>query len=151
MATHTHTCNCGAPARPGLAPPVELELDDASLRLEGVPVWSCPEGHVELADADLAARIVSAVEERLLVASSRRLRRTDACGDCGAPLDLPGRATEVPVPLATPHGVVTPTLLVTMVRCPACARDQLDRPSHRAVPALVAAALDHVRSGVPPG
>lgn len=137
------TCHCGRPARRLVAPTVEMEVDAAGLRVDGVVVDRCATGHATVADDDLAERIVAAVDERLLVSRSRMLRSDDACGDCGGVLSLPGRATEVPVPFTAPSGVVTPTLAMTMVRCPDCGRDQVPASVRDVLPALAAAAVRH--------
>lgn len=137
-------CHCGRPVATTIAPVVEVALDLVGLRMEGVPVRTCAAGHVVLADPDLAARVLAAVDDRVLVARRRRMRADDACGDCDAALLLPGRRTEVPVPFAAPSGVVTPTLLATFTRCPDCGRAQVDAATRRALPGLVAGCLDRL-------
>jgi hypothetical protein len=144
------TCHCGQATLPAVAPTVEMEVDAAGLRLDGVAVWQCPRGHTTIADPDLAPRITTAIDDTLLVAHPRRLRRGAACGDCGAALTLLGRETDTPVPFSSPFGVVTPTVVATMVRCPDCGREQLEPDAPAAVTRLVDACLDHVRAGIAP-
>lgn len=122
-------------------------MDAAGLRLDGVGVYRCEVGHTTIADHDLEQRILTAIDDRLLTSKSRLLRRNDTCGDCAAPLTLPGRRTEVPVPFPSPFGVVTPTVVTTMVRCPECGRDQLPRGVADLLPRLVRAAIDQVSPG----
>lgn len=144
------TCRCGLATDAAIAPTVEMEVDTAGLRLDGVAVWQCPKGHTTIADPDLAARITKAVGDGLLVARPRRLRREPACGDCGAALTMPGRRSDTPVPFSSPFGVVTPTIVATMVRCPECGREQLEPDAPAAIDLLVEACLDHVRAGITP-
>ena len=61
-----------------------------------------------------------------------------------------GRRTDTPVPFSTPFGVVTPTVVATMARCPECGREQLAPDAPAAIDLLVEACLDHVRAGVTP-
>jgi len=144
------TCRCGQPTEAAIAPTVEMEVDTAGLRLDGVGVWQCPKGHTTIADPDLAERITAAVADGLLVARPRRLRREAACGDCGATLTMPGRRSDTPVPFSSPFGVVTPTVVATMLRCPDCGREQLEPNAPAAVDMLVEACLDHVSAGITP-
>ncbi len=136
-------CACGQPRRAGLAPPVQLASDGVTARLEGVAVLVCDRGHREVVDRDLARRLLAAVDAQLLVARPRRLRRDDACGDCGAVLTMPGRTTETPVVADGGPTVVTLVPTMEMVRCPDCGREQLPTATgstlHALVEALVAA------------
>lgn len=137
----TTTCHCGRPTRRAIAPTAEVTDADSTLRLDGVGVYVCDRGHATVADDEVAARVVAAIRDGLLQARRRRLRRHDACGDCGADLVLLGRRTDTPVPTTTPFGVVTPTLDATMLRCPDCGREQLPPDVVARLPALVEAAV----------
>jgi len=112
-----------------------------AVRLEGVGVLVCDDGHAEVVDVDLAERLSAAIDGQLLTARNRPLRRDGACGDCGGILALPGRTTETPVVDDTGPTVVTLVPTMPMVRCPDCGREQ--------VPAAVAGTLaDVVRAVV---
>ncbi|HKJ55190.1 MAG TPA: hypothetical protein VJ978_04320 [Nitriliruptoraceae bacterium] len=137
----TTACRCGRARTVRVAPTVEMEVDAATLRLDGVAVASCEAGHVELVDDSVADRALAAIDDGLLVANRPRLRRGDRCGDCGATLTLPGRRSDTPVPFASPFGVVTPTVIATMVRCPECGREQLAPDARDALPTLVASCV----------
>lgn len=143
----TDACHCGRTVARTVAPTVEVEVDAAGLRLDGVGLYRCVAGHTMIADHNLAQRILTAIDDHLLTSKSRLLRRNDTCGDCEAALTLPGRRTEVPVPFPSPFGVVTPTMVTTMVRCPECGRDQLPRNVADLLPRLVSAAIDQISGG----
>lgn len=139
-------CSCGLPTHHAIHPTVEFEVTAACLRLDGVGVLRCEAGHTTVADPDLATHVQTAIDDRLLVARTRRLRRDSVCGNCGASLTMPGRRTDTPVPFATTFGVVTPTVVATMIRCPECGREQLDPDTRAAIAPLLAAALDQMSS-----
>lgn len=112
-----------------------------AVRLEGVGAWVCDDGHAEVADGRLAARLLDAVDAQLLSARNRPLRHDDACGQCGAVLTLPGRTTETPVIDDTGPTVVTLTPTLPMVRCPSCGREQVPATTSQALTDLVRAVV----------
>ncbi len=115
-----------------------------AVRIEGVGVLVCDDGHAEVADDDLAGHLLTAMDGQLLTARSRPLRHDDACGDCGGLLTMPGRSTQTPVVDAAGPTVVTMTPSLPMVRCPDCGREQVPSAVGRALVDLVLVVVDAV-------
>ncbi|MBY5163181.1 hypothetical protein [Salsipaludibacter albus] len=128
-----------------------MEVDDGIvvLRLEGVGVEVCDDGHVTVVDDGLADHLVASLRGQLLVAGRRRLLRRDTCGNCGEDLALPPRTTETPVVDDDGPTVVTLVPVAPMVRCSACGREQYVAAVADRLEALVPRAVTAVAAGMP--
>lgn len=117
---------CGHPATVELVGEVAMADDDVTVRVQGLAVARCDDGHATVRPDRAAGRLSTEVGTRLLVAERRGLvRRQDHCGACGAALVLPSRVTDTPVPTDLDGQVVTPIVDAPMARCPDCGLEQL--------------------------
>ena len=121
------TCpDCDRPADARLLPEQAMASDDLVLRVAGLALTTCADGHHAVLPVDVVARATDEVRARLLEAApSRLLRRHARCGACGDDLVLPPRHTDTPVPMDLDGQVVTVVVEAPMARCPACGREQL--------------------------
>jgi NAD(P)-dependent dehydrogenase (short-subunit alcohol dehydrogenase family) len=103
----------------------EVTVGTVRALLESGWIVTCPAGHH--APPDVGAAVAAEVLDRLPRATRRRLARTDRCVTCDAPLDMPVRRTERPVPVADVAGLPVHTVRfdVPSTRCLACATDQV--------------------------
>ncbi len=140
----TATCpTCGAPA-------MLVELRDAPMgagevvvRVAGLARSRCEAGHVQVVPAGATDALLAAIATQLPTAGTQGLvRRRDVCHDCGEALVLPPRRTERAVPEDVRGRVVTAHVEAPVIRCPACAREQLTGDVAAAVPSVLAAAVD---------
>lgn len=143
-------CPCGRPRRRAIAPPAEVDDGIVALRLEGVGVEVCDDGHVAVVDRDLATHLRTSLHGQVLVSGRRRLARRDTCGHCGEDLGLPPRTTETPVVDDDGPTVVTLVPVAPMVRCAACGREQFLASVASRLEALVPRAVAVVASGGDP-
>lgn len=127
-----------------MLPEQAMASGDLVLRVAGLALAVCPDGHRSLLPGRLAARATEEVRARLLEAQRPGLlRRRTRCGDCGEDLVLPPRHTDTPVPMDLDGQVVTVVVEAPMSRCPACGREQLLPGTGDAVEAVLAAVRDH--------
>lgn len=116
---------CGAVGPVVVGAGREVTAGTVSAVLESGWVVSCPAGHH--APPDVGSEVAAEVLARLPRATRRRLGRQDRCASCEAPLDMPVRRTERPVPIADVAGLPVHTVRfdVPSVRCLACSTDQV--------------------------
>lgn len=132
---------CGRCGRPGAVvrgSDREATVATVAGRVERRPVVACPDGHGH--PVDLTATAQAACHDLLPHARRRRLRRTDDCGRCGAPLTMPVRRTERAVTVVSDDAPVT-TLRFDLptTRCTDCGADQVPARSQADLAAVVAA------------
>lgn len=130
---------CGRPGPVIAGRDREATVGTVAGRVERTPTVACPDGHGH--PAPVTEPALAACHEAVPRARSRALRRTDACGTCGATLTMPVRRTERAVTLAgVPHVPVT-TLRFDLptTRCPDCGADQVPSRSQDDLDAVVAA------------
>lgn len=140
------TATCPACAAPALL----VELRDAPMgagevvvRVTGLARSRCEAGHVQVVPAGATDALRAAIAVQLPTAGTQGLvRRRDVCHDCDEELVLPPRRTERAVPEDVRGRVVTAHVEAPVVRCPACAREQLTPDVAAAVPDVLAAAVE---------
>jgi uncharacterized protein with PIN domain len=116
---------------------------DVVVRVSGLARATCDDGHVTVVPVDATDALLAAVATQLPTASTRGvLRRREVCHDCGEELVLPPRRSERAVPEDVDGRVVTAHVEASMLRCPACAREQLTARSATAIPSVLAAAVE---------
>lgn len=140
----THTCpTCGAPADVTALRDAPMGAGEVVVRVGGLLLARCPDGHVAIVPGGAVEGLLAAVATQLPTAGTRGVvRRREVCHDCGGELTLPARRTERAVPEVLAGLVVTAHVEAPVLRCPACAREQLTVEAAAAVPSVLAAAVE---------
>lgn len=113
------------------------------VRVSGLGRITCRAGHASTVPPGAVDALLAATGSQLPDAGTRGvLRRRPVCHDCGEELVLPSRRTERAVPEQVDGQVVTAHVEAPLLRCPACAREQLTPDAAAAVPSLLAAAVE---------
>jgi predicted RNA-binding Zn-ribbon protein involved in translation (DUF1610 family) len=142
MATSAPCPRCGAATTTRPVPVPAHQLAEVTVEVRGLAVSTCAAGHQDVRPSQPLDHCRRAIDDQVLHAGRRPLRRGSACGSCGASLDLPPRTTEVPVPFDADGVVVTVVLRAPLVRCPSCGEQQVTREIADLVDRALQASID---------
>lgn len=133
---------CGAPTRHVALRDAPMGAGEVVVRVSGLVRATCDGGHTTRLPGDAVDALLAAIATQLPTAARRGVvRRREVCHDCGEELVLPPRRTERAVPEDVDGLVVTAHVEAPVLRCPACAREQLTPEAAAAVPSVLAAAV----------
>lgn len=134
---------CGTPAELVALRDAPMGAGQVVVRVSGLARATCGAGHATIVPAGATEALLLAVATQLPTAAVRGLvRRQPVCHDCGEALVLPPRRTERAVPEDVGGHVVTAHVEAPVLRCPACAREQLTPEAAAGVPSVLAAAVE---------
>lgn len=143
MPTTLACPTCGAPADVTALRDAPMGAGEVVVRVGGLLRTRCADGHVAVVPGDAVEALLAAVATQLPTAGTRGVvRRREVCHDCGEELALPPRRTERAVPEDVDGLVVTAHVEAPVLRCPACAREQLTPDAAAAVPSVLAASVE---------
>lgn len=134
---------CGAPAEQVALRDAPMGAGEVVVRVSGLVRATCRSGHTTVVPTGAVEALLGAVGTQLPAAGTRGVvRRRPVCHDCGEELVLPSRRAERAVPEDVDGQVVTAHVDAPLLRCPACAREQLTPEAAAAVPSVLAAAVE---------
>lgn len=138
---------CGEPAELVTLRDAPMGAGEVVVRVSGLAQATCGAGHATVVPTSAVDALLAAVATQLPTAAVRGLVRLQpVCHDCGEALVLPPRRTERAVPEDVAGRVVTAHVEAPLLRCPACAREQLTPEAARAVPSVLAASVEAAAS-----
>lgn len=143
---------CRAALSPATLPEISGQEGPVELKVHGLPVLECPNGHLQFTHPDfpllLLDHLVEGDEKKLPVSATKGvLFKHHQCASCGATLDAPANLVhtfrmDVALPDTAPFDV---ELTVPVHRCGRCGHEQLH--SLREVRSRTPAALAHAFKG----